>query len=94
MTAMHAAMQSCTALLLNGANQTIFTLGSSNQGAAPCRLVVSGAGGGGFAILDANNAVKDLQGAYSPAGTQQGTLPAGSVLKQVRRELQRPWQVG
>ena len=87
---MHAATQSCTALLLNGVNQTIFTFGTSNQGAAPCRLVVSGAGGGGFAILDANNAVQDFQGAYSLAGTQQGTLPVGSVLKQVQRELQRP----
>ena len=33
---------------------------------------------------------RDFQGAYSLAGTQQGTLPVGSVLKQVQRELQRP----
>ena len=63
-----AAQRCCS----TGSNQTIFTFGTSNQGAAPCRLVVSGAGGGGFAIIDANNAVQDFQGAYSPAGTQQG----------------------
>ena len=89
-TAMRAAMQSCTAQLLNGNNQAIFTFGTSNQGVAPCRLVVSGAGGGGFAILDANNALQDFEGAFSPAGTQQGTLPAGSVLKQVRHGLHCP----
>ena len=87
---MHAAAQDCTALLLNGLSKTIFSFGTSNQGTAPCRLVVSGAGGGGFAIIDANNIVQDSEGAYSPAGTQQGTLPAGSVIKQVRRKLQPP----
>ena len=80
---MHAAAQSCTAVLRNGLNQTIFTFGTANQGTGPCRLVVSGAGGGGFAILDSSNAVQDFEGAYSPAGTRPGTLPAGSALKQV-----------
>ena len=44
-------------------------------------MVVSG---GGIAVLDANNAILFSQGAYSPAGTPAGTLPAKAVLTQVR----------
>ena len=44
---------------------------------------VSGAGGGGIAVLDANNAILFSRGAYSPAGTPAGTLPANAMLMQV-----------
>ena len=70
-------------MLQNGNNQTIYSSGTGHSGTGPCRLVVSGAGGGGFAVLDSNNATLFYEGAYSPAGTLQGTLPTGAVLKQV-----------
>ena len=59
----------------------IYYSATYGQGTAPCRLVVSG---GGIAVLDANNAILFSQGAYSPAGTPAGTLPAKAVLTQVR----------
>ena len=90
MTAMRAAAQNCIAVLVTGAGQAIYSFRASSQEATPCRLVVSGAGGGGFAIIDANNVVEYSEGAYSQAGTPQGTLPAGSVIKQVRHGLHCP----
>ena len=59
----------------------IYYSATYGQGTAPCRMVVSG---GGIAVLDANNAILFSQGAYSPAGTPAGTLPANAVLTQVR----------
>ena len=75
-------------MLLNGNKQTIFSSATADQGTSPCRLVVSGAGGGGFAILDFKNATLYSQGAYSPPGTLPGTLPAHAVLTQVSRRLE------
>ena len=69
-------------MLLNG-NQTIYQSGTANQGTGPCQLVVSGAGGGGFAVVDSRNATLYTQGAYSPPETLPGTLPADAVLTQV-----------
>ena len=40
--------------------------------------------GGGVAVLDANSAILFSQGAYGPAGTPAGTLPADAMLTQVR----------
>ena len=40
--------------------------------------------GGGIAVLDAKNAILYSQGAYTPAGTPAGTLPANAMLTQVR----------
>ena len=92
---MDAALQDCNLVLLNGNSQTVFSTGTANQGTGPCRLAVSGAGGGGFAVLDSRNATLYLEGAYSPAGTLSGTLPADSVLKQVTPVvevcLELPW---
>ena len=70
-------------MLLNGNSQTVFSSGTANQGTGPCQLVVSGAGGGGFAIIDTLNATLYTQGAYSPPGTVSGTLPANATLTQV-----------
>lgn len=70
-------------MLLNSNNHTIFASGTANQGAGPCQLVVSGAGGGGFAVIDSHSATIYSQGAYSPPGTLPGTLPAGASLTQV-----------
>ena len=70
-------------MLLTGNNQTIYSSGTANKGTGPCQLVVSGAGGGGFAVIDSKNATLYSQGAYSPPGTVPGTLPANAVLTQV-----------
>ena len=78
-----AALQDCNLELQNGNSQTIFQSGTADQGSGPCRLVVSGAGGGGFAVVDSNNVALYTQGAYSPLGTVPGTLPANAVLTQV-----------
>ena len=77
------ALQDCNLALLNGLNQTIFASGTAGAGSQPCRLVVSGAGGGGLAVLDSTNATLYFEGAYSPPGTLPGTLPTGTLLKQV-----------
>ena len=69
-------MQDCNLALLNGSNQIIFQSGTANQGTGACQLAVSGAGGGGFAVMDSTGATLYSQGAYSPPGTVPGTLPA------------------
>ena len=77
------AAQDCNLVLYDTKGTPIFYSGTYNQGTAPCRLVVSGAGGGGIAVLDAKNATLYSQGAYSPPGTPAGTLPNNAVLTQV-----------
>ena len=87
-------LQDCNLVLLSGSQQTIYSPGTANQGSQPCRLVVSGAGGCGFAVLDSQNATLFFEGAYSPPGTLPGTLPTGTVLKQVAsRPLHHPYLV-
>ena len=61
----------------------VWASGTFNKGGAPCRAVVTGDGGGGFAVLDSTNAVLFSAGAYSPVGTPYGQLPVGGVLQQV-----------
>ena len=82
-------LQDCGLELLNGINQTIFSSGTTNKGTGPCQLQVSGAGGGGFAVVDSTGATLYSQGAYRPAGTLQGTLPANAVLTQVSLDPSR-----
>ena len=82
-----AALQDCNLVLLNANSQSIYQSGTTNQGTGPCQLVVSGAGGGGFAVIDSNNATLYSQGAYSPPGTVPGTLPSNAVLTQVSLTL-------
>ena len=72
----------------NHGNPTYYS-GTYDQGTAPCRLVVSGAGGGGIAVLDAKNVTLYSQGAYSPPGTPAGTLPANAMLTQVMPAIVR-----
>ena len=75
--------------MANANSQTIYQSGTANQGTGPCQLVVSGAGGGGFAVVNSTGATLYSQGAYSPAGTLPGTLPANAVLTEVSLDLTR-----
>lgn len=79
-------------LARNGAN-AIFETATYNQGTGPCTLIVSGEGGGGFGVADANGITLYSAGSYSPGGTPKGTLPAGQDLVQVRiwHTYAEPW---
>jgi hypothetical protein len=74
--------QDCN-LVLYGNGQPTFTSGTNGLGYPPCRLVVSGAGGAGIAVLDSTNAVLYVLGIYSPPGTPYGVMPVGAVLHEV-----------
>lgn len=76
--------QDCSLVLYSGgaSYNALFDSDTFGQGSPPCRMVVSSAGGGSFAVLDSANAVLFSRGAYSPAGTPPGTLPSGGQLAQ------------
>ncbi len=80
-------MQDCNLVLYNDGGKApqyaVWASGTYNKGIAPCRAVVTGHGGGGFAVLDSTDAVLYSAGARSPAGTPFGQLPAGISLQQV-----------
>ena len=63
-------------------SNALFASDTFGEGSPPCRMVVSSAGGGGFAVLDTTSAVLFSRGAYSPPGTPPATLPAGGELSQ------------
>ncbi len=69
----------------NAPQYAVWASGTYNKGVAPCKAVVTGDGGGGFAVLDSTNAVLFSAGAYSPAGTPYGQLPVGGTVLQVWR---------
>ena len=82
-----AHAQDCNLILYGGGptdTTALFATNTYHRGEQPCRLMVSGAGGGGFAVLDATERVVFSAGAYSPEGTPEGTLPAGQTLSQVQ----------
>ena len=66
------------------AQYAAFATGTYNKGMAPCRLVVTGDGGGGFAVVDSLNSTLYAGGSYSPSGTPYGVVPAGVQNKQVK----------